>query len=66
MFIDFKSILYMTNPRLKSHDFLTSQQFKHLSEKEMCQNSNIGTIIGFVKYSRKNTLLKTIPKNNLE
>jgi hypothetical protein len=56
----------MTNPRLKSHDFLTSQQFKHLSEKEMCQNSNIGTIIGFVKYSRKNTLLKTIPKNNLE
>ncbi len=50
---------------------VTSQQFKHLSEKErgVSKKSNIDTTIDFVKYpkySRNNPFLKTIPKNNLE
>ena len=44
----------------------TSQQIKHLSERDVSKKSNIDTTIDFVKLSRNNTFLKTIPKNNLE
>jgi hypothetical protein len=40
---------------------LQANNSKHLSEKEMCQKSNIGTTIGFVNI-QEHTLLKTIPK----
>ena len=43
-------------PRLKSHDFFTSQQFKTSFWKDICQNNPILTPIDFVKYSRKTTL----------
>ncbi len=42
---------------------------QHLSEKETCQKSNIDTTIDFVKpkdTQEITTLLKAIPKNNLE
>jgi len=42
----------------------TSQQLKHLSERDVSK-SNIDTTIDFVKL-KNNTFLKTIPKNNLE
>ncbi len=50
---------------------LQVNNFKHLSEKEMCQKkSKIDTTIDFVKhpkYSRINTFLNIfVPKNNLE
>jgi hypothetical protein len=53
----------------KSHDLFYKSQFQHLSEKRCVKKFNIDTTIDFVKnpkHSRNNTLLRTIPKNNLE
>jgi hypothetical protein len=47
----------------------TSQQFKHLSERDVSkkiQDWHHNWLCKNPKYSRNNTLLKTIPKNNLE
>ncbi len=48
--------------------YFTSQQFKHLSEKRCVKNLTLTPQLTLQnpKYSRNNTLLKTIPKNNLE
>ncbi len=54
-------------PKLRVMISFTSQQLKHLSEKEMCQKSKIDTTIDFVKhpkYSRINAFLNIffVPK----
>jgi hypothetical protein len=56
-------------PKLGVMISFTSQQIKHLSEKEICQKSKMDTTIDFVKhpkYSRINIFLEHYSKNNLE
>ena len=63
-----KRDLYMS-PEIQKLWFFLQVNKPNIFLKEMCQKSKMDTTIDFVKYpeySRINTFLKTIPKNNLE
>ena len=53
MFIDFKSILYMTTRDSKVMISLQANNLNIFLKKKMCQKSNIDTTIGFVKIFKK-------------